>query len=45
MNPALARLRQLAPRRTDWTQADLRHDLTAGVMVALVALPLALASA
>jgi MFS superfamily sulfate permease-like transporter len=42
MNPVLARLRQLAPRRSDWTQADLRHDLTAGVMVALVALPLAL---
>lgn len=42
MTAVLARLRQLAPRRADWTQADLRHDLTAGVMVALVALPLAL---
>lgn len=42
MTAVLVRLRQLAPRRTDWTQADLRHDLTAGVMVALVALPLAL---
>jgi SulP family sulfate permease len=42
MSPVLARVRQLAPRRADWTQADLRHDLTAGVMVALVALPLAL---
>lgn len=42
MTAVLVRLRQLAPRRTDWTQAELRHDLTAGVMVALVALPLAL---
>lgn len=42
MSAVLARLRQLAPRRDDWAQADLRHDLTAGVMVALVALPLAL---
>ncbi len=37
-----ARVRQLAPRAEDWRQADVRRDLTAGVMVALVALPLAL---
>ncbi|GAA3524172.1 SulP family inorganic anion transporter [Nocardioides daeguensis] len=42
MSTLLDRARQLAPRRADWAQADLRHDLTAGVMVALVALPLAL---
>ena len=42
MSVVLTRARQLGPRRDDWTQADLRHDLTAGVMVALVALPLAL---
>lgn len=35
-------LRQLAPRRDDWDAAYLRRDLTAGLMVALVALPLAL---
>ncbi len=42
MNRAFKRLSQLAPRRTDWTHTDFRHDLTAGIMVTLVALPLAL---
>ncbi|MBM7517991.1 SulP family inorganic anion transporter [Nocardioides nitrophenolicus] len=42
MSPLLARVGRLAPRRADWRPAELRHDLTAGVMVALVALPLAL---
>ncbi|MCR1784957.1 SulP family inorganic anion transporter [Nocardioides carbamazepini] len=42
MSALTARVRQLAPRREDWTQARPRRDLTAGVMVALVALPLAL---
>ncbi|GAA3671130.1 SulP family inorganic anion transporter [Nocardioides ginsengisoli] len=37
-----ARVGRLAPRRADWAQASLRRDLAAGVMVALVALPLAL---
>jgi len=32
----------LLPRRDDWTRARVGRDLTAGVMVALVALPLAL---
>jgi MFS superfamily sulfate permease-like transporter len=32
----------LLPRRADWTQARPGRDLTAGVMVGLVALPLAL---
>lgn len=36
------RLLELLPRREDWTGAHVRADLTAGVMVALVALPLAL---
>lgn len=39
---ALARARQLLPRRADWTHARPGRDLTAGVMVGLVALPLAL---
>jgi MFS superfamily sulfate permease-like transporter len=39
---ALARAADLLPRRADWTLARPRRDLTAGVMVALVALPLAL---
>ncbi|GAA1518791.1 SulP family inorganic anion transporter [Nocardioides humi] len=42
MSALLARARQLGPRREDWAQASPRRDLTAGVMVALVALPLAL---
>lgn len=37
-----ARVAALLPRRTDWTRADLRRDPVAGVMVGLVALPLAL---
>jgi MFS superfamily sulfate permease-like transporter len=36
------RARALLPRRTDWTRADLRRDPMAGLMVGLVALPLAL---
>ena len=32
----------LAPRRADWARADLRRDPVAGLMVGLVALPLAL---
>jgi SulP family sulfate permease len=32
----------LLPRRSDWTRADLRRDPVAGLMVGLVALPLAL---
>lgn len=32
----------LLPRRGDWTHADLRRDPAAGLMVGLVALPLAL---
>lgn len=35
-------LRDLSPRRDDWDTGYLRRDLTAGLMVALVALPLAL---
>ncbi|MGY2704618.1 MULTISPECIES: SulP family inorganic anion transporter [unclassified Nocardioides] len=37
-----ARLATLLPRPSDWTRADLRRDPVAGVMVGLVALPLAL---
>lgn len=37
-----ARVAALLPRRDDWTRADLRRDPMAGVMVGLVALPLAL---
>ncbi|HKX66768.1 MAG TPA: SulP family inorganic anion transporter [Intrasporangium sp.] len=36
------RARQLAPRRSDWTSARPGRDLPAGLMVGLVALPLAL---
>ena len=36
------RVRQLAPRRSDWTSVRLGRDLPAGLMVGLVALPLAL---
>ena len=39
---ALTRTGQLLPRRADWTHARPGRDLTAGVMVGLVALPLAL---
>ena len=39
---ALARTRRLLPRRADWAHARPARDLTAGLMVALVALPLAL---
>jgi high affinity sulfate transporter 1 len=39
---ALTRTTQLLPRRTDWTPARPTRDLTAGLMVGLVALPLAL---
>ncbi|QSR28661.1 sodium-independent anion transporter [Nocardioides aromaticivorans] len=38
----LARADRLLPRREDWSRARPGRDLTAGVMVALVALPLAL---
>lgn len=36
------RLADVAPRRTDWTHLRWGRDLTAGLMVAMVALPLAL---
>jgi MFS superfamily sulfate permease-like transporter len=39
----LARTNQLLPRRSDWTHVRPARDLAAGVMVGLVALPLALA--
>ncbi len=39
---ALTRTTDLLPRRADWTQVRPRRDLTAGVTVGLVALPLAL---
>lgn len=39
---AWRRARQLAPRRSDWTSARPGRDLPAGLMVGLVALPLAL---
>ncbi len=39
---AVARSVALLPRRSDWAHVRLRRDLTAGVMVGLVALPLAL---
>lgn len=39
---AAARTNTLLPRRADWVPASPGHDLVAGVMVALVALPLAL---
>ena len=38
----LTRADDLLPRKQDWTRARIGRDLTAGVMVALVALPLAL---
>lgn len=37
-----ARVRNLMPRGSDWQHARPRRDLTAGLMVGLVALPLAL---
>jgi len=36
------RAARLLPRRVDWAHADLRRDPSAGLMVGLVALPLAL---
>lgn len=39
---AFSRVEALRPRREDWTKARVGRDLLAGVMVALVALPLAL---
>ena len=39
---ARARISRLLPRRSDWSHVVLGRDLTAGVMVGLVALPLAL---
>lgn len=39
---AATRVTALLPRRADWARARVGRDLTAGVMVALVALPLAL---
>ena len=41
-HPLVARTRPLLPRAADWTSARPRRDLTAGLMVGLVALPLAL---
>lgn len=40
---ALARITKLLPRRSDWAHGRPSRDLTAGVVVGLVALPLALA--
>jgi len=37
-----SRTRELLPRRSDWTHARPKRDLPAGLMVGLVALPLAL---
>lgn len=42
MTNTWASTRALLPRREDWTEARPGADLTAGVMVALIALPLAL---
>ena len=39
-----ARALRFAPRRSDWSRATIGSDLSAGLMVALVALPLALLS-
>ena len=39
---AASRTVELLPRRRDWTHIAPGRDLTAGVMVGLVALPLAL---
>ena len=38
----MRRARSLLPRRSDWSPVHLRRDLTAGLMVGFVALPLAL---
>jgi MFS superfamily sulfate permease-like transporter len=38
----VARVVRLLPRRSDWSHVHLGRDLVAGVMVGLVALPLAL---
>ncbi len=40
--PSARTLSRLLPRRADWSSASIGRDLLAGVMVALVALPLAL---
>ena len=37
-----ARALRFVPRRSDWSRATIGRDLSAGLMVALVALPLAL---
>jgi MFS superfamily sulfate permease-like transporter len=42
LRQAMSRTTQLLPRRADWTPARPVRDLTAGAMVGLVALPLAL---
>ena len=42
MRDSWSRATALLPRRSDWAHARPRRDLTAGVMVGLVALPLAL---
>jgi MFS superfamily sulfate permease-like transporter len=42
LGPLVGRAVALLPRRSDWTGARVGRDLTAGTMVALVALPLAL---
>lgn len=36
------RARRFVPRKSDWSRATIGRDLSAGLMVALVALPLAL---
>ncbi|GAB6987220.1 SulP family inorganic anion transporter [Nocardioides pyridinolyticus] len=40
--PVARRVRDLSPRRADWAPAHLGRDASAGLMVGLVALPLAL---
>lgn len=42
LRPAVGRTRELMPRRSDWTGSRKGRDMTAGLMVGLVALPLAL---
>src|SRR5215218_10073868 len=42
LHRAWSRTAALLPRRADWVHARPRRDLTAGAMVGLVALPLAL---
>ena len=42
LGASATRVRQLLPRRSDWVRAKPARDLTAGLMVGLVALPLAL---